>query len=159
MHVTFIDDLPGLGSSGWPLSLRIRGPSALVSSPHFIARFHLQSGEIEWLIERPPTPLPESTWNLPRRIFVPGNGLWTSEVDAVVAEIMRTEEGGLTVTSRDAKTGKQIWEHFIPIPEAADWAEPLPAWPGAQTEEIDAFLADDPSRLIVCLFRQTRRQA
>ncbi len=70
---------------------------------------------------------------------------------------MSTECGGLTVSVRNAETGKQLWEHFIPIPEAADWAEPSPAWPGAQTEEIDAFIADDPKRLIVCLFRESRR--
>jgi len=154
MSVTFLNGLPGLGDSTCTLSLRTRGPSAFLRSPCFIARI---SGEVEWLIERSLGKLTESTWNLPRRIRVSGSDLWISEADPVVAEIISTECGGLTVSVRHAETGKQLWEHFIPIPEAAEWAEPSPAWPGAQTEEIEAFIADDPKRLIVCLFRQSRR--
>jgi hypothetical protein len=74
-----------------------------------------------------------------------------------VAEVFSTEFGDLTVSVRDAATGGLLWEQIIPIPEGADWAETSPAWAGAQTEEIYGFLADDPKRLIVCLFRQSRR--
>jgi len=99
----------------------------------------------------------EATWNLPRRILVSGSDFWCSEAGEFVAELLPIEDGGVLVSTRHAGTGRQLWEHFIPIPEAADWAEPSPAWPGAQTEEIGAFIADDPNRLIVCLARQSRR--
>lgn len=153
----FLDGLPGLGDSAGTLSLRTGGPSAFVRSARFIARICLQSGKVEWLAERSLGKLTESTWNLSRRIQVWGSDFWVTEEDHLVGEILSTECGGLTVSVRNAETGKQLWEHFIPIPEAADWAEASPAWPGAQTEEIYAFIADDPKRLIVCLFRQSRR--
>jgi len=157
MSVKLLKGLPGLGDPACTLSLRIRGPSAFVRSPCFIARISLQSGQVEWLIERALGKLSESTWNLPRRIQVSDSDLWISEADPLVAEIISTECGGLTVAVRHAETGKQLWEHFVPIPEAAEWTERSPAWPRAQTEEIDAFIAEDSRRLIVCLFRQSRR--
>src|SRR5262249_1827219 len=73
------------------------------------------------------------------------------------AELSPTEDGGALVSARRAETGQHLWDYLIPIPEAADWAEPSPAWPGAQTEEIDAFFANDATRLVVCMSRQSRR--
>jgi hypothetical protein len=157
MAVTFLDGLPGFGDSGCPLSMRIRGLSAFLRSPRCIGRFSLQSGAVDWLIERATAPFTKSTWNLPRRILVSGSDFWISESGQAVAEIISTECGGLVVSVRDASTGSPLWEDFVPVPVAADWAETSPAWPGAQTEEIDGFLADDPKCLIVCLFRQSRR--
>lgn len=128
-----------------------------------MCRISAESGDVAWLIERHPviTTISESTWNLPRRISTPlwpaGFDLWYSEADDVIAELLPTEDGGALVSARDAATGQPLWEHFIPIPEAAIWAEPSPAWPGAQTEEIDAFIASDPTRLVVCLSRESRR--
>jgi hypothetical protein len=94
---------------------------------------------------------------LPRRIRISGSDLWHSESDDVVAELSPTEDGDALVSARHAETGQQLWEYFIPIPEPAEWAEPSPAWPGAQTEENDAFVAADPTRLVVCISRQSRR--
>ncbi len=157
MPVTFIDDLPGLSDSDFAPSMRVRGATAFLRTPHFIARICLNSGKVVWFIERSFARLAKSAISLPRRIRLSGSDLWASETEQIVAEILCTENGELTVSARNAETGEQVWEHFIPIPEAADWAERTPAWPGAQTEEIDAFIADDPNRLIVCLFRQSRR--
>src|SRR5262249_47964485 len=154
---TFVDGLPGLEDSGSSLSLRTRGLSAFIHSSRFIGRFSLKSGRVEWLIERSPVQHSESTRNLPRRIDVSGSDLWSSQANELVAEVLPTEDGGVLVSTRHAETGQQLWEHFISIPDAADWAEPAPAWPGAQTEEIDAFIADDPKYLIVCFSRQSRR--
>jgi hypothetical protein len=155
MSVTFLDDLPGLGDDV-RLSLRTRGASAFLRSPRFIARICLQTAKVEWLVERSPVKISREISELPRRIDVSGSDLWISESGHFVAEIMSTENGALAVSAREVETGKELWQHLIPTPDPADWAEPSPAWPGAQTEEIDAFLADDSNRLIVCLFRQSR---
>ena len=158
MSVVYVDGLPGLEDPDCTLRLRVRGPAAFVRSPRFVARLSLPSGNVDWLIERPAVRFAESTHNLPRRINpFSGSNFWCSEVDELVADTLPTESGGLMVSGRHAGTGKQLWEQFIPIPDAADWAEPSPAWPGTQTEEIYSFLANDPNCLVVCLFRQSRR--
>src|SRR5262249_15010326 len=75
----------------------------------------------------------------------------------VVAELLPAESGGVAVSARDGLTGRELWRHRVPPPEAADWAETTPAWAGAQTEDIYAFLADDPDHLVACLMRESRR--
>jgi hypothetical protein len=155
-HV-FIDGLPGLGDSGGALSLRTGALSAFVRSPRFLARLLFESSQLAWMFERQPVLMKEWTWKLPCRIHISGLDLWHSEPDEVVVELSPTEDGGVLVSARHAETGRQLWEHLIPMPEAADWAEPSPAWPGAQTEEVDAFIASDPTRLVVCISRQSRR--
>lgn len=155
-----VDGIPALGDS--TVSLRVRGLSAFVRSPHFIARFSLESGQIKWLAERPAVlRWTEAACKLPRRILasaVSGSVFWCGEEDDCVAELLPTEDGALLVAARSGDTGRELWEHFIPIPEAADWAEASPAWPGAQTEKIDAFIAHDARRLVVALSRETRRE-
>ena len=165
----FVDGLPGLDSrlldpdSFGPLLLRAHGSSLFLRCSRFMCRISAESGDVAWLIERDPVimVISESTWKLPRRISTPwwpaGFDIWYSEADDIIAELLPTEDGCAVVSARDAATGRPLWEHFIPIPAAAIWAEPSPAWPGAQTEEIDAFFASDPTRLIVCLSRQSRR--
>src|SRR6267378_3957097 len=120
MSVTFLDVLPGLGDRAFSASLRVRGSSAFIRAPRFIGRFCLQSGKVEWLIERSVTWVTESTWNLPRRILVSGSDFWISEVDEVVVEIMPTPCGGLAVTTPGAGSGSPLWERFVSIPKAAE---------------------------------------
>ena len=164
----FIDGLPGLDTRRvdpdffGPLILP-HGSSLFLRCSRFMCRISTESGTVKWLIERQPviTTISKTTWNLPRRIRTPwwpvGFDLWYSEADDVLAELLPTEDGCAVVSARDGTTGRPLWEHFIPIPAAAIWAEPSPAWPGAQTEEIDAFFAKDPTRLVVCLSRESRR--
>jgi hypothetical protein len=155
-HV-FVNGLPGLSNSGAALGLRACGLSAFVQSDRFISRISLESGSVAWLVERHPARMSESMWSLPRRISITGSRLWHSEADEVIAELSPTEDGGALVSARHAATGQSLWEYLIPIPAAASWAEPSPAWPGAPTEEIEAFFACDPTRLVVCISRQSRR--
>lgn len=157
--MNLIDGLPDFMDCDGTLSIRVLGTSAFVHCARFIARIGLPSGRVDWLVERSPTTIVESVFRLPRRIDLFGSGstLWVSEAAAAVAELISTECGGMTVSARNAATGAQLWEQFVPVPDAAVWAEATPAWPGAETEEIAAFIAQDPSRLIVCLARQTRR--
>jgi hypothetical protein len=158
MSHIFIDGLPGLSNSVGKLSLHTFGLSAFIRSAHFIARLSLDSSQVAWLFERSPVFLSQEKWNLPRRIFISGSDLWGSEKYELVAELTETEGGGALVSARNALTGRQLWEHFIPVPEPADWAEAAPAWPGAQTEEIDAFFASDANCLVVCISRESRRR-
>ena len=157
--MNLIDGLPNFMDCDGTLSIRVSGSSAFIRCARFIARIVLPSGKVDWLVERSPTKVTESTFRHPRRIDLFGSNseLWVSEEAQVVAELISTECGGMTVSVRHTATGSQLWQHFVSIPDAAHWAEAAPAWPGAQTEEIVAFVAEDPSRLIVCLARQTRR--
>jgi hypothetical protein len=155
-----LDGLPDVDDPS-DLSLRTLGDSAIISTPCWITRIALRSTAIDWLVKRVPPPPPTyEVIHLPRWIQVQevaGSSFWISKEDQVVVEIMTTEHGALMVSCREARTGKLLWQHVITIPKAADWAETAPAWPGGPTEEIHGFLADDPGRLIVCLFRETRR--
>jgi hypothetical protein len=159
--MTYIDGLPEFLDCDGTLSLCVCGSSAFIRCARFMARIRLPHGEIDWLVER--LPMKAEVWgsiyDLPRYINLFGSmsDLWVSETNHVVVEILSTECGGMNVSARHSVTGNQLWESFVPIPDAADWAEPAPAWPGAQTEEIHGFIAKDPSHLIVCLFRETRR--
>ncbi|HEX7378363.1 MAG TPA: hypothetical protein VF278_14690 [Pirellulales bacterium] len=169
MRNFFIDGLPGFDSRMLnpelfgPLLLRAQGSALFLRCSRFMARISAQSGEVVWLIERHPavTTISESTSKLPRHIRTPlwpvGFEVWYSETNDVIAELLPTEDGSALVSARDAATGRSLWEHFIPIPAPAIWAEGSPAWPGAQTEEIDAFFGSDPTCLVVCLSRQSRR--
>ena len=137
-----IEGLPDLTDRDLRPTLRVSDRSAFIRAREFIARIGLQSGEVEWLVERPSLGLSEAAWRLPRRICFGGSELWVREADQVVADITTAECGGLVITAWHAATGSQLWEQFIPIPDgAADWAETSPPWPGAQTEEIDAFIS------------------
>lgn len=157
--MNLIHGLPDFMDCDGTLSIRVCGTSAFIRCARFIARIGLPSGKIDWLVERSTAKVVESTFRLPRRIDLFGSNseLWVSEAAEAVAELISTECGGMRVSVRHAATGSQLWEHFVPIPHAADWAEATPAWPGAPTEEIVAFVAEDACRLIVCLARQTRR--
>ncbi len=155
MRHSFVDGLPGL--DGFSTELLTRGSSAFVRSRRFISRMSLESGEVAWLVERHPVQMSESAGNLPRRISITAPQLVYSDADDVIAELSPTEDGAALVSARSATTGQPKWEYFIPIPAAASWAEQSPAWPGARTEEIAAFFANDPTRLVVCLSRNSRR--
>lgn len=152
-----IDGLPDFLDCVGSLVLRANGQSAVLRCDRFIARFSLSTGKTDWVIERTPVRFTESTSRLGRYInlFGASAALWFSE--HVVAEIISTSCGAMNIVARDALTGTQLWERFVPIPEAAEWAEVTPAWAGAQTEEIYGFIADDPLRLVVLLARHTRR--
>jgi hypothetical protein len=152
-----IAELPDFLDCAGSLTLRVSGQSAVVRCDRFIARFSLSTGMIDWVDERTPVRLAESTRRLPRYINLFGADavLWCNE--HVVAEIISTDCGAMRILARDALTGIQLWEHFAAIPDAAEWAEVTPAWSGAQTEEIYGFFANDPKCLVVLLTRHTRR--
>jgi hypothetical protein len=154
-----IEGLPDIPKATGSFASSVHGTSAALRCDRFIARFSLLTRKVDWVVERTPAPFAESTSRLPRYINLFGAPalLWSNA--HVVVEILSTECGGMRVSARDAMTGAQLWEHFVPIPGAADWAEAAPAWPGAQTEEIYGFVADDPNCLVVCMTRHTRRAA
>jgi hypothetical protein len=158
MPTQFVDGLPERRDDSLDYCLRLCGGSAFLRSARYLAGCSLGSAKLNWVVEREPVRLTESASRLPRQIHVGGSALWCGLLDKVVAEILDSENGTVRVRGRDAATGRQLWDNLIPIPEAADWAEPTPAWPGAPTEEIHAFFADDPRLLVVCLFRESRRR-
>lgn len=157
--MTLVDGLPDLrdNSGSFRVYVHVVGLTALVRGDRFFAHLALPAGTVDWLVERPPFRYAASAAQMTRRINAHGDRetLWAD--DRIVAELRPGELGGAAVVARDAATGTVRWEHEIPIPDAAAWAEVNPAWSGAATEEIYSFLANDPTRLVVGLARHTRR--
>lgn len=147
----YVEGLPRLADHELALAVTVRGSAAYASCPQFIARISLLDGTLDWLIEQSPDTLVR-----PFSISVPDQ-LWVSETDKVVAGLRTTGDGGLLVSARSTETGAKLWEHPVQRPDAPDWVEATPAWPGAPTEEIDAFFALDNARLCVCLSHHSRR--
>lgn len=151
-----ITDLPTMSDFGVASSLLVRGATAFISHPQFVGAIDLDSGRVKWGIERTPTQTPTDVYDLPRWIGVSGLQFWLDQTGTVLVELSEAEDGGLRVSARMASTGLSIWERHILIPDAADWAESKPAWPGAQTEELDAYLACVESQVVVCTSRRSR---
>jgi hypothetical protein len=154
MRATLVDRLPAAEGYWRPTRPLFRGTSAFVRSEKFIGRFSLETGKFSWFIERTPPPLFGSSG--PRWIQQCGLSLWLNDTESILAELVSNGAGDLLISARNAGTGDPLWEKLIPIPDGAEWAESTPAWPGASTEEIYGFLADDPKYLVICLLRQSR---
>lgn len=154
-----VEHLPHVKISGKSLRrcISTQGRALYLNTTCFAARIDLETIRLEWLIERPADNLTDSySWqNLPRRIRPTNRVFWISENSRTVAEIASASCGGLRVTARDAMTGTQIWTHVVQALDTFQMEVPSPAW--AQTEEIRAFVVDDPKSLVICLYRQSRR--
>lgn len=155
-----IDGLPRFSDCADSMTAVVVGSAAIVHCERFVARIDLASAQLQWLVERAPVNCSRNVYELPRKIHVhyPGPELWVCESGNLLAELIPTECGAMNVCVRDLGSGELRWEQFVPIPQAADWAEKSPAWPGASTEEIYGFLARDAERLVVCLYRSSRRE-
>jgi hypothetical protein len=92
-------------------------------------------------------------YRVPRRPHAHGRRLWTKG-DALVS-VVETEHG-VAAVCRDVNTGDERWRREIRTPPPLAWTEAEPAWPGAPTEEIDAFVLAEDS-LVLALARTTRR--
>src|SRR5688572_15243967 len=76
-------------------------------------------------------------YRVPRRIRASGKTLRPGQDG-----LMHLVDGDADVIVRchDEATGRVRWERRTPTPPPLPWTEPEPAWEGARTEEIDAFL-------------------
>jgi hypothetical protein len=155
---TYLTGFPELFAAGSQPELRTRGSTAFLRTAGCVARLALDPARVEWRAERHLAHFPESSRGLPRPIRLGlGGALWASADSSVVAELLPAELGAVTLSVRDGETGRELWRRTIEPPDAAEWAETVPAWPGAQTEDVYAFLADDTDHLVVCLLRESRR--
>ena len=128
MSITLVTGLPGFLDCAGTLTIGVRGNSAFVRCHRFIAGFNLLSGKTDWLIERSPPKIDAACPHPPRFFNTYGSGseLWVSQTDEILAEITCTDSGELCVSARHSATGRKLWEHVLPIPTAAEWAEPAP---------------------------------
>ena len=153
-----IDSLPGLSDENTWITQCVIGTYAILASPTFLARVCLETGTVNWLIER--DVLVVATSAGPVRVGVSdfsSKVLWADAAASVVVDIRRAQDGGCTLAAHCFLSGRPLWVRHFSVPESAEWAESTPAWPGASTEEIDAFLADSKNGLVLCMSRQTRR--
>jgi len=113
----------------------------------------VSEARLMWEVPKPrPTP---AQFNLPRRAIASGRGLWAGP--SSVAHLSDAPTG-LFVAAHDIGTGRAIWRSEFPTPSPVSWTESSPAYAGAHTEELPAFLARDEN-LVLGLARTTRRTA
>lgn len=113
----------------------------------------LQGRSVAWWSQSPEEPADR---NAPRQISTFKGVVWFHEQSNRIVELLKDGVGCLAVC-RDGSTGHVLWRVQVPLPEPAEWAEALPAWPGAPTEELQAFLAQETDYLVVCIARTSRR--
>lgn len=125
MPVTLLNDLPGMGHANCRVDLVANGAKGFVRTSDCVARLDLESGRVEWLIERS-API---IWRCDS---------WISPDGAWIAEIVSGERRKVTVCLRSGETGCLIWERSFPC------ADPM-----------NAFFSADSQMLVVCRSRQT----
>ena len=140
MSITYIDGLPGFEDADCRVRVQVNGAALFVKSPLCLARIELSTGNVDWLVDRSLSDEPKR--RVRERVLVWGKDLWISDDGTLVAELLPSQDGGLLVSVRDAQTSKSVWEKSIPVDVACD-----------------AFFAADDKRLVVCLFRESRRVA
>lgn len=160
MRISTIEELPQLEQSLVDLQVVAGATQCVVRDQSFIAQFSLDDGKVAWVVERhAPLVRPGLDYRQMTRDFrLADRNLWLSESQRIVVELHINDDGELMVDGRCWTTGTPKWNYRIGVPEQAAWAEKAPAWPDAATEELHAFIADSPTDLVVCLFRQTRRE-
>lgn len=92
-------------------------------------------------------------YRVPRRARTYGRRVWCR--GGAVVYVTDTDHG-VAAIGFDANTGREKWRQEIQTPPPVEWTEAQPAWPGAPTEEINAFLLDD-EQVVLVLARSTRR--
>ena len=134
------------------------GYSCLVRTRKWLALCSLQTGMVEWRVDRDAPVVNESRQAIDGfcDMNLWGAKLWIDPESSTVAELFWREPDSLMLTARCMKTGSIRWQFVYRRPPLAAWAETSPAWPGAPQEEIYAFLAQAPSSLVLCIYRQTR---
>lgn len=110
-----------------------------------------REGRILW--ERPQRRPEPEFYRVPRRIRACGRRVWGNE--SVVAHL-HDATNGVRVEAYEVGTGRSIWATEFKTPPPAEWAEREPAWPGAATEELEAFLATT-TELVLVVHRRSRR--
>lgn len=142
MSVTYIDAIPGFDEADSRLAVCTCGDVAFVRAACCLLRIELAEGRIAWLIERPYYENEATGAELSRQIRFWGKELWVNREGTVVAELVTGETGNLVVVARSAVDGRSLWT--LPI---------------AVTDPATVFFAADPDRLVICLFRESRRYA
>lgn len=114
------------------LAISLNGPTLEWQSAHVIPHF--------------------SRYRVPRRLRAWGRRLWSTR--DLIVELVDTDDG-VEVIGRDQSSGELRWRREFPTPPPAPWAESEPAFDGAETEELGAFLAVSDA-LVVGVARTTR---
>lgn len=144
MSVTYIDSIPGFDDSESHLEVQTHDSVAFLRSSGCLTRIDLAAGHVDWLVERSVDENDDTGVALSQRILFSGKELWVSQDGKEVAERVPGEDGGLVVAARNALDGRPLWKHSIPVTAHA-------------TVYFTPFFAADMTRLVVCLFRESRR--
>ncbi|HET6437803.1 MAG TPA: PQQ-binding-like beta-propeller repeat protein [Anaeromyxobacter sp.] len=140
------DPLPSRSGTGLLVAERL-----YVSDERRLTAVLLDGARRDW--EVPRTKPPPACYQVPRRIHSTGLQLWADR--HVVCQLLDGADG-VTVIAHRPSDGRELWRLEVPTPPALPWTEPRPAWDGARTEELDAFLVASEV-LGVAIARTTRR--
>jgi hypothetical protein len=146
MSATYFDFIPGFDDSESHLEVQTHDCVAFLRSSGCLTRIDLAAGHVDWLVERSLDENDDTGVPLSQGILFSGKELWVSPDGKVVAELVPGEDGGLVVAARNALDGRPTWKHSIPVIAHA-------------TVFFTPFFAADTTRLVVCLFRESRRVA
>jgi hypothetical protein len=122
-----------------------------VSDDQRLIAIGIEGTRREW--EMPRSKLAPARYQVPRRMRSCGRRLWAGH--GIVCQLLDGEEG-VTLLAHQASTGRELWRLELPTPPPLPWTEAKPAWDGASTEELDAFLVASDV-LAVAVARTTRR--
>ena len=124
-----------------------------VSDDQRLIAIRIDGARREW--EVPRSQPPPGKYQVPRRTRSCGRRLW--EGHGIVCQLLDGADG-VTLFAHQASTGRELWRVEFPTPPPLPWTEVRPAWDGASTEELDAFLVASDV-LAVAVARTTRRTA
>lgn len=150
-----------LGSAGYlpldgfepslPGRVLLEGERLFVADVGRLSAISLDGPRVEWeSAHANPGPL---RYQAPRCIHAGGRQLWAGH--GSIVELLDADEG-IALVARDLANGQERWRRVLSTPPPAEWTEARPAWDGAPTEELGAFLAASDV-LVVALARTTRR--
>jgi hypothetical protein len=149
LPATFVA-LEGL-EPGPAVSARLVGERLVVGSSAGLRTLDVGSGHLGWQVSRqPPSP---ARYQAPRSVRSAWRTLWAD--GQRILQLLDVEEG-VAAIAHDVSSGREQWRHVLPTPAALPWTEPAPAFPGAETEVLSAFLAATSAPAVV-VARTTRR--
>lgn len=137
---------PGL--SGGAL---LAGELLFVADDRRLLAARIDGAHREWELAR--SKPPPARYQAPRAVRSRGPGLWAGQ--GRVVQLLDADEG-VVLCAHQGATGQELWRLELPTPEPLSWTEARPAWDGADTEELGAFLVASDV-LAVALARTTRR--
>jgi hypothetical protein len=145
-------ELPGFDpAQAEPDASLLVGDRLVVCDRHRLAAISVTQRAVLWQVSKQP-PAPEY-FRVARRTTACGCQLW-AEGERVVH--LADAPGGVVLTAHELGTGRLVWQREFETPPPLPFTESSPAYDGAHTEELSAFLGAT-EELVLAVARTSRR--